>query len=263
MARRLILIPPSEGKALGGEGRAWREVSSASPELERRRDQVLSALVEFVSDGSQRAVYERVFGVRGEALDRSLDANATAPTAPTLPAIERYEGVLYQHLDAPSLDRAAARRLDRDVVIVSGLWGLVRPDEPIPDYRLKMSTSLGSLGRLSTWWRPALSAEVAARSERAEVWNLLPHEHAAALDLPERKMVNSAVWLEPDRAGSLRPVSHWNKALKGALVGHLLRHPTLSVDDLEGWEHPAGYQLDPSSLEPEGRRRRLRFVKID
>jgi hypothetical protein len=35
-----------------------------------------------------------------------------------------------------------------------GLWGVVAPRDPIPDYKLKMGASIGRLGKLSTWWRP-------------------------------------------------------------------------------------------------------------
>jgi cytoplasmic iron level regulating protein YaaA (DUF328/UPF0246 family) len=178
-------------------------------------------------------------------------------------AIERYDGVLYQYLDAGSLDGRARRRLSTSVRTVSGLWGLVGPDELIPDYRLKMSASLPGLGKLSSWWRDALSAEVAEQSRGRELWNLLPQEHAAAVVDPARKVVTTAVFLEPDRSGTLVPVSHWNKALKGALVAHLVSTPSATIDDLVEWDHPAGFRLDPASIAAIERRRSLRFVKSD
>ena len=62
------------------------------------------------------------------------------------------------------------------------------------------------------------------------------------------------------RSGELVPVSHWNKALKGALVSHLVRNPSAGPEDLVDWEHPAGYRLDPDSLVVSDRVRVLRFV---
>src|SRR3546814_9281919 len=76
-----------------------------------------------------------------------------------MPAIERYTGVLYGELDWASLPRAARGRGADQVRIVSGLWGLVAPLDPIPHYKLKMSASLPDIGRLSTWWRPRLRSE--------------------------------------------------------------------------------------------------------
>ena len=65
---------------------------------------------------------------------------------PTMPAIERYTGVLYRELDWPSLPPAAKRRGRASLLVFSGLWGAVSPHDPIPYYKLKMSASLDGLG---------------------------------------------------------------------------------------------------------------------
>ena len=256
--RRLILVPPSEGKALGGEGPPWVASDGAADHpLHDQRLEVSAALSRQVA--SARSV-ESLLGVSGEALQRAVDADSTIDSAPTLPAIERYDGVLYQHLDAASMTPGQRRRLARSLRIISGLWGVVAPDELIPDYRLKMSASLDGIGKLSTWWRPFVSALLASESRGAELWDLLPLEHSAAFDPPPRRTRNRAVFLSPNRSGELVPVSHWNKALKGALVSHLVRNPSAGPEDLVDWEHPAGYRLDPDSLVVSDRVRVLRFV---
>jgi cytoplasmic iron level regulating protein YaaA (DUF328/UPF0246 family) len=61
-----------------------------------------------------------------DALDPSLRG------APTAPAAEVYTGVLYQRLQLPGLPAKARRQ----VLIASMLWGVVRPDDRIPHYRL-------------------------------------------------------------------------------------------------------------------------------
>lgn len=230
--RRLILIPPSQAKAPGGNGAPL----SASPEA---RDHPLAPL---------RHQVVAAVGERG--IDR----------APTMAAIDRYTGVLYQHLDAPALDAQSTARLHRCVRIVSGMWGVLSPGEAIPEYRLKMSASLPGLGRLSTWWRPAVSEFLAADIRTAELWNLLPQEHAAAFVAPPAATEITVRFLRHTPEGEAVAVSHWNKALKGALVSHLLSNPTATLDDLTGWDHPAGYRLDPSSLDPDGGVMALRFV---
>ncbi len=260
--RRLILVPPSEGKALGGEGVPWHAADGAEQHpLFTMRSEVVGALGERVAEPASAGDLSKLFGVSGAALARAVAADSALDTAPTLPAVERYDGVLYQHLELDSMTPGQRRRLDRSVRIVSGLWGLVAPHELIPDYRLKMSASLEGLGKLSTWWRGALSELVAAEARGAELWDLLPNEHAAALSPPPRSVRTTAVFLSPDRSGRLVPVSHWNKALKGALVSHLVRHPSATVEDLLEWDHPAGYRLDAESLEVRDRLRTLRFVE--
>jgi cytoplasmic iron level regulating protein YaaA (DUF328/UPF0246 family) len=256
--RPLILLPPSEGKAPGGDGPPWAADTMAVG-LDDRRRSVMAALVRAMRWSETRR--RDLLGVKGAALASATEADRVVADSPTMAAIDRYTGVLYDALDHTSLPAAARRRMDDTVLVLSGLWGVVAPSDPIPDYKLKMGASLPRLGRLSTWWRPALSDQVAARADRRRVWNLLPLEHAAALAGPLGVEEVSVAFLEPGRGGGLVAVSHWNKLLKGALVRHLLEHPSTGPDDLADWEHPLGFRLDPGLTEAEGPRIRVHLVR--
>jgi uncharacterized protein len=235
----LILLPPSEGKASGGTGAPWAP-GMMEIDLDDRRSDAMAALARAMRGSA--ATRAKLLGVEGSALASATEADRTVRTSPTLPAIERYTGVLYDALDAGSLSVVHRRRLHGSVIILSGLWGAVAPTDPIPDYKLKMGASLPRLGKLSTWWREGLSARLAERAEGRPVWNLLPNEHGAAWQPPERVAQYAVRFLEHGADGSLTAVSHWNKFLKGALVRFLLAHPAAGPDDLAGWEHPAGFR---------------------
>ncbi len=213
-ARTLILIPPSEGKASDGDGPPWAPGTMRVTALDPQRAAVLRRL------GRQRP----------------------ARTAPTMVAIERYTGVLYGELDAGSLRGTPRRRLHRDVLIASGLWGLVAPTDPIPDYKLKMGARVDPLGKLSTWWRPHVTEVLVGRTKGSVVWDLLPKEHAAAIDwralAPRRRVTVTFL----DRNG--RTVSHWNKLLKGSIVRWLAETGESDPEALATFEHPQGYRLD-------------------
>lgn len=210
----MILLPPSEAKARGGDGPAWAPNTGVFPELDDARAQVLAAL------GS---------------------AHQTR-TAATGPAIDRYTGVLYKELDAATLDSAAKRRLRRNVLIVSGLWGLVAPSDPIPEYKLKMGARVDGLGRLSTWWRPRLTEALAPRVQGAVVWDLLPNEHAAAVDWHQLAPRYRVTVRFLDVNG--RTISHWNKLLKGSIVRWLAETGETDPAALATFDHPRGYRFD-------------------
>lgn len=214
----LILLPPSERKADGGDGAPWAPGSMVDDALDAHRRAVLRA---------------------------ATRAGATRRRAPTRPAMDRYTGVLYKELDWASLPASARRRGAGQVRIVSGLWGFVAPTDPIPLYKLQMSAVLGDLGRLATWWKPRLAPTLAGRSAGAVVWDLLPNEHSAAMHWstcePSRRVRVRFV----DEQG--RTVSHWNKLLKGSLVRWLLTTQPAGPEDLAGFEHPLGYRFDASA----------------
>lgn len=256
MARRdrppLILLPPSEGKAPGGDGAAWAPATDRFEALDDSRERVFAVLARSMSTNATARA--RLLGVTGDLLDRATAANGAARTAPTRPAIERFTGVLYDALDHPHLPASSKRRAANQLVIASGLFGLVAPTTPIPDHRIKISATLPRLGKLSTWWRPHLTAALMPLVEDRTVWDLLPNEHAAAWSpaatSPARRL--SVRFLDDVGTGSQRrliTVSHWNKLLKGALVRHILATQLDDLDGLIDFDHPEGYRYRPDLTE--------------
>ena len=228
----MLLLPPSEGKASGGNRRrnAWMPgAGSFGSGLGAGRAEIVAALAN-AAGGS-----EKLLGVRGDHLLRAQSANVSLVGALTLPAWQRYTGVVWDHLDPATLPASA----HRNIAVVSGLLGLVRGDDPVPDYRLKMSANLAPLGKLSTWWRPAVSAELARVGRRRFVVDLLPQEHRAAVELDG--LTGCSIDLV-DPSG--KPGGHFAKAAKGELARAIL---TDGLDALDVWRHPR-FQLAVTDL---------------
>ena len=218
----MLLLPPSEGKAQGGNRRRSRwtpDAGSFGSALCGQRAEVVDALAR-VGGGD-----EQLLGVRGDHLLRAQSANTSLVGAPALPAWQRYTGVVWDHLDPSTLPAASVKQ----IVVVSGLLGLVRGDDPVPDYRLKMGANLAPLGKLSTWWRATLSAELARVARRRFVVDLLPQEHRAALVLDDVDGVSLTL---VDPTG--KPGGHFAKAAKGELARAIL---TDGLDVIETWRH--------------------------
>jgi uncharacterized protein len=222
----ILLLPPSEGKSAGGKAPTWAPDSGVFGHLAERRLRVAAALA------SQHGGTEKLLGVKGDHLVRALSANSKLVGAPTLPVWQRYTGVVWDHLDPASLSAADRRR----IVVVSGLLGLARGDDRIPDYRLKMGANPRGLAKLSTWWREdlsdALNAYAAGRTDkrRRVVVDLLPQEHRAAWTPDSRVTGISIEIVDP----SGKPGGHFAKAAKGLLARAILMDGLAALDD---WRH--------------------------
>jgi cytoplasmic iron level regulating protein YaaA (DUF328/UPF0246 family) len=148
-----------------------------------------------------------------------------------MPAWERYNGVVWQHLDPATLDDDVRRR----VLVPSGLYGINCGCDAIADYRLTMKVILGDLGNLANFWRPTLTRWIEEISEATFV-NFLPQEHDAAiaetLTLSERTVRISFL-----RHGGAGVVGHDAKAVKGVVARMVLEHGVASIDGLrwKGW----------------------------
>ena len=228
----LLLVPPSEGKVAGG--RPPTRLDSFAGALQEHRAAVLAELA-CVLRSRSTSVRASVLGVRGELLERELAAitSMLEGTAPVLPAWRRYSGVVWAALEPATMTPADRRR----VLVPSGLYGMTTAADPVADYRLKLLVSLGRLGRLSTFWRPAATAALARRARGRVVFDLLPAEHGLALDLNGLDPSTRVVRVRFVSADGRRAVGHDAKAAKGRMARVLVSGGLDAVNGFafEGW----------------------------
>ena len=63
----------------------------------------------------------------------------------TMKAIERYAGVAFDYLDYPHMDKEAQEYVDTHVILFSNLFGPIRANDMIPEYRLKQGSAVGEI----------------------------------------------------------------------------------------------------------------------
>lgn len=225
----LILLPPSEGKARGGGGPAVDLAGLSWPELTATRGHVGRALATMCQANAARARARLGFS---EALDDDRAANAELWESPTMPAGERYCGILHDALGYPSLAAAARRRADRSVVVLSGLWGATRPTDLLPAYRIGIATMLPRLGTLPSLWRAPLRgvlddlvAATGALDFRSAGYSQMYRPSEAAGPLLVDVRITG-----PD--GKRAAASYQGKVAKGRLAREMLKRGEPSIDAL-------------------------------
>nr|WP_218851926.1 peroxide stress protein YaaA [Nocardioides panaciterrulae] len=220
----MILLPPSEGKTAPARGKPLDLEALAFPELTPARTRVLDALVAACATDPERTA--GALGLGTTQLDL-VARNAALASAPTARADQVYSGVLYDALGFASLSPAARRRASSRVAITSSLFGLVRPGDRIPAYRLSGDTTLPGLGPVAAIWREALGEAVdgVLGTGRGLLVDLRSSTYAGFWRPPADlapQVATVRVLHEVD--GVRKVVSHFNKATKGRLVRALLEH---------------------------------------
>ena len=216
----LILLPPSEGKAAPRRGKPLDLASLSAPSLTEARRAVLESLVRLCR--ADAAAAAATLGL-GPGQLHLVARNAVLETAPTARADAVYTGVLYDALDVATLSPAARRRATGRVAVTSALFGLVRPGDRIPPYRLSGDAALPGLGSVAGVWREALGPAVADGIGRGLLVDLRSSTYAAFWR-PTQELAPrvATVRVLHESGGRRTVVSHFNKATKGRIVRALL-----------------------------------------
>lgn len=213
----LILLPPSEGKTEARRGKPLDLSTLAFADgLTETRRAVMTTLADLCADDPEKA-REVLDLTSGQAAD--LVRNIRLDTAPTLTAAQLYTGVLFDHLGLLTMSSDARRRANRTVLISSGLWGVVRPNDRIPPYRLSGGATLPALGTIAGVWRTPLAEALPHWIGRKVVLDLRSGTYAAAWR-PVAPVADKTVTVQVTQNGKV--VSHHNKATKGLLARALL-----------------------------------------
>jgi cytoplasmic iron level regulating protein YaaA (DUF328/UPF0246 family) len=146
----------------------------------------------------------------------ALRALATAEydSSKTSPAIEIYDGVLYQGLGWDSLSATQKKRANSRVLIVSALFGLVKPLDQIFQYKLKIDNK---------FWRDAIAS--------------VSEKFTNELVIDCRSSTYKSVWaINPENTVEVRVfkvngaerivITHMSKKYRGELTRHLLTQPS-------------------------------------
>lgn len=226
----LILLPPSEGKAVGRRGKPLDLSSLSFPQLTDTRQLVLDALAEVSARPDALDLLDAPKG----AID-AVAANIAIFSEPCLPASSLYTGVLYDALDWNSLTPAAKRRGARWLVVQSAAFGALRPGDKVPSYRLSGGVAFPGLGTVASIWRAALDPVLSEAAGRGAVVDCRSSTYVPlwrpAGAVAERTATIAVV---RDGPGGRTAVSHMAKHTRGLVARTLLEDGTScrSVDDV-------------------------------
>jgi cytoplasmic iron level regulating protein YaaA (DUF328/UPF0246 family) len=217
----LILLPPSETKRPGGVGVSIDRQAIIWASLDPQRDKLIAAVTKLCKKPEAAA---KALGLGKRNLG-DIDANLNLMTAPTMPALERYTGVLYDAIDFESLSVEAKRRAGELLFIQSALFGLLPAMEQIPYYRFSAGSKLQGINLKQLWMEAHQS-----------VW---PRLVGPVLDMRSKVYVelnpvpaDRTSWFVEvvDQHG--KALNHFNKKAKGLFVRQALEDGLAGIDDL-------------------------------
>jgi hypothetical protein len=215
-----ILFAPSEGKRNGGLFPPLNSASLIFPELYTKRLEVIDSYQTFIKNANDKELIE-LFGIKD--LREFERYKVPFESAPTMKAIERYDGVAYDYLNYILLPNEAQSYIDKNTIVFSNLFGPIRAGDTIPDYKLKQGSSIQDLVP-EKFYKEYFSDALDEMLGNQEILDL----RAGFYDkfyIPKY----SAATLKFLKEGKV--VSHWAKAYRGVVLRAIATHQVQSVEE--------------------------------
>ena len=173
-------------------------------------------------------------------LNFERNMNWTKPTKPSetaRQAIFAFKGDVYQGLDVNSLSRNEISYAQKNLCILSGLYGLLKPLDLMYPYRLEMGTKMKNKRgeNLYEFWGSKITTTVndlSKENKSKAIVNLASIEYFSVLD---RNKINLPI-IEPvfkdHKNGNYKIISFYAKKARGLMSRFIIQNKIKKAEDL-------------------------------
>ena len=160
------------------------------------------------------------------------------------PAILSYEGIQYQYMSPMVFSETALDYVQKNLRILSGFYGIVKPFDGLTPYRLEMQAkaSIGGFKDLYEYWGESLYQELTSDGDHL-ILNLASKEYSKCIEkyLGENDLFVTCVFGE-EIDGKVVQKGTLAKMARGEMVRFLAEN---EIDSLEGVKnfHGLGYEF--------------------
>ena len=181
---------------------------------------------------------------------------------PERPAIYAYNGDVYTGFEARSIGNEAMAFAQDHLRILSGLYGLLRPLDPIRPHRLEMGTKWAPrYTRLTDFWKDKIASAVAADLERIGsdvIVNLASNEYWAAVKPHSAKLPGRIIDIDfrKESPDGPRFISFEAKRARGMMARYICENHLTDPEMLKAFDYD-GYRFDSDGSTADS----LRFIR--
>lgn len=155
-------------------------------------------------------------------------------------AVYTFNGDVYQGLDPYTFEADEIDRMQEQLRILSGLYGVLRPLDLMQAYRLEMGTKL-KVGRkkdLYEFWKKDVTAFLNNELVDDELFiNLASKEYFSAVDKKSLKVPVISPVFKDWKNDKLRVISFFAKQARGSMVRYIIKEKIEDTEGLKGFNY--------------------------
>ena len=161
-------------------------------------------------------------------------------------AIYAFSGDVYKGIDSYTIKKDKIDFLQKNVRILSGHYGLLKPLDLIQPHRLEMGTKMSfkSYKNLYEFWKKQVSLELNEQlSENEPVLNLASNEYFKVID---SKVIDSHIYsanFKQFRDGDFKTIAIYSKKARGLMTRFIVDNQIDTLDEIKLFNYD-GYMLN-------------------
>ncbi len=167
--------------------------------------------------------------------------------APTLPAVFAFQGDVYQGLKAETLSESALEFAQEHLLILSGLYGILRPLDVIKPHRLEMGSALVTeqAKNLYQYWDGVITDAINQRLSQDKnpiLINLASQEYFKSVQVKRLKYPLIHVEFKEHANGQYRTIALLAKRARGKMARYIVSKGLDEPEAIKGF-NVDGYQF--------------------
>lgn len=171
-------------------------------------------------------------------------------------ALFTFKGDVYTGLQAETLSQEAIEYAQNHLVILSGLYGLLRPLDLMQAYRLEMGTRLENDRGINLYqfWGNLITLQLNERMKASEdklLVNLASNEYFKAIKKKELDATIITPVFKDQKNGQYKVISFYAKKARGLMARYIIEEQITSAEQLKGFNSHGYYFKEAESTENE------------
>ena len=174
-------------------------------------------------------------------LKRYQDWKSNPNTQESMQAALLFQGDVYQGLQASQWNKSDMNYAQKNLRILSGLYGILRPEDAIMPYRLEMGSDFKvtpAKSNLYKFWGDKIKQDIEKRvgdDRDRTIVNLASNEYnkAARLNKIDARIITPH--FKEMHNGEYKMLSFFAKKARGMMVNYAVKNKIKDVEDLKGF----------------------------
>lgn len=152
-------------------------------------------------------------------------------------AIFNYNGLVFKQLDREKYNQNQINFTQKHILILSGIYGILKPLDLISDYRLEMSCKINQI-KMSDFWKKSITQEVnnsLKDHEEKYVINLASLEYSSSLDQNSLiyPLININFKIYKDN--KYQTIGIFAKKARGLMLNYIISNKITKLEEIKGF----------------------------